>query len=329
MRSISPVPRVLPKIVPTANQAATDRLAAGARDAVAATGTRAADRTRKLLVRLRDGATVETVLIPGVSGERRLGRGVQDETESDDADAAAAVDDEDDDEDQGDENPQGKSYLRVTQCISTQVGCAMGCVFCASGVAGLKRNLGPDEIVAQVLAGKAELDDDERLRNIVYMGMGEPLHNYASTVRSLRLLTHADGLAISPRRITVSTSGLVPEIAKLGADFAGQIGLAISLHAADDETRCLALTRMIGCMSGVPPDSDVKNVPPGPPPRICRTRQYCLPRAPSFPLLMCGVWATGAILGVEALAIRDEWNAYELAMALDRPSLRSWPASSA
>lgn len=200
-------------------------------------GTRAADRTRKLLVRLRDGATVETVLIPGVSGERRLGRGVQDETESDDADAAAAVDDEDDDEDQGDENPQGKSYLRVTQCISTQVGCAMGCVFCASGVAGLKRNLGPDEIVAQVLAGKAELDDDERLRNIVYMGMGEPLHNYASTVRSLRLLTHADGLAISPRRITVSTSGLVPEIAKLGADFAGQIGLAISLHAADDETR--------------------------------------------------------------------------------------------
>jgi len=201
-------------------------------------GTRSEDRTRKLLVRLADGATVETVLIPGVSGERRLGRGVQDEAPEgdaeEDADAAAAVDDDDEDDAP---KPEEKSYLRVTQCISTQVGCAMGCVFCASGVAGLKRNLGPDEIVAQVLAGKAELDADERLRNIVYMGMGEPLHNYASTARSLTLLTHLDGLAISPRRITVSTSGLVPEIGRLGEDFKGQIGLAISLHAADDETR--------------------------------------------------------------------------------------------
>ena len=201
-------------------------------------GTRAFDRTRKLLVRLADGATVETVLIPGVSGERRLGKGVQDEPL--DADAAAAADDDDEEPDAeavSDEKGEGRSVLRVTQCISTQVGCAMGCVFCASGVAGLKRHLGPDEIVAQVLAGKADLDEDERLRNIVYMGMGEPLHNYASTERSLRLLTHLDGLAISPRRITVSTSGLVPEIARLGADFSGQIGLAISLHAADDETR--------------------------------------------------------------------------------------------
>lgn len=202
-------------------------------------GTRAFDRTRKLLVRLADGATVETVLIPGVSGDRRLGKGVQDEPL--DADAAAAVDDEDEDdagaEDADPRAEGGSSYLRVTQCISTQVGCAMGCVFCASGVAGLKRHLGPDEIVGQVLAGKADLDADERLRNIVYMGMGEPLHNYASTARSLRLLTHPDGLAISPRRITVSTSGLVPEMARLGEDFGGQIGLAISLHAADDETR--------------------------------------------------------------------------------------------
>lgn len=195
-------------------------------------GTRSEDRTRKLLVRLADGATVETVLIPGVSGERRLGRGVQDEL--DDADAAAAVDDEDEEEPQKTEEGP---HLRVTQCISTQVGCAMGCVFCASGVAGLKRHLGADEIVAQVLAGKAELDPDERLRNIVYMGMGEPLHNYAATARSLLLLTHPEGLAISPRRITVSTSGLVPEMARLGEDFKGQIGLAISLHAADDETR--------------------------------------------------------------------------------------------
>ena len=101
--------------------------------------------------------------------------------------------------------------IRVTQCISTQVGCAMGCVFCASGVAGLKRNLGADEIVAQVIAGRARLDAGERLRNVVFMGMGEPLANYAATARSLRLLTHTDGIGLSARRITVSTSGLVPQ----------------------------------------------------------------------------------------------------------------------
>ena len=143
---------------------------------------RAADDTRKLLVRMRDGATVETVLIPGVTGPkgqlpspvdadggrgRRRGRR-----------ACPLADDE---------------PVRVTQCISTQVGCAMGCVFCASGVAGLKRHLGADEIVAQVLAGRARLDPGERLSNVVYMGMGEPLANYDATVRSLRLLTHPDG----------------------------------------------------------------------------------------------------------------------------------------
>jgi 23S rRNA (adenine2503-C2)-methyltransferase len=192
------------------------------------------DGTRKLFVRLRDGATVETVLIPGVSGARGLlppPVAPYDE----DADAAAA----DDEEDEGDESePEAaKGHVRVTQCISTQVGCAMGCVFCASGVAGLKRHLGADEIVAQVVAGRARLDPDERLRNIVYMGMGEPLHNYAATARSLRLLTHPEGIGLSPRRITVSTSGLVPEIARLGQDFGGSVGLALSLHAADDETR--------------------------------------------------------------------------------------------
>jgi 23S rRNA (adenine2503-C2)-methyltransferase len=150
----------------------------------------------------------------------------------DDADAGAVVDDEDD---QGDEG--AASAVRVTQCISTQVGCAMGCVFCASGVAGLKRQMGADEIVGQVLAGRARLDEGERLSNVVFMGMGEPLHNYEATARALRLLTHPDGIGLSARRITVSTSGLVPEIARLGADFAGNIGLAISLHAADDETR--------------------------------------------------------------------------------------------
>jgi 23S rRNA (adenine2503-C2)-methyltransferase len=113
----------------------------------------------------------------------------------------------------------------------------MGCVFCASGVAGLKRHLGPEEIVGQVLLGKGLLRPGEQLRNVVLMGMGEPLHNYAATARALRLLTHPEGIGLSSRRVTVSTSGLVPEIARLGEDFGGQIGLAISLHATDDETR--------------------------------------------------------------------------------------------
>jgi 23S rRNA (adenine2503-C2)-methyltransferase len=113
----------------------------------------------------------------------------------------------------------------------------MGCVFCASGVAGLKRHLGADEIVAQVLVGRARLSPGERLRNVVFMGMGEPLHNYDATACALRLLSHPEGIALSSRRITVSTSGLVPAIARLGADFGGNIGLAVSLHATDDETR--------------------------------------------------------------------------------------------
>jgi 23S rRNA (adenine2503-C2)-methyltransferase len=180
------------------------------------------DGTRKLLVKMGDGAAVESVLIPGVSGPRP--------EETLDADAAAAADDEEEEEE--DVGP-----IRVTQCISTQVGCAMGCVFCASGVAGLKRHLGPEEIVGQVLLGKGLLREGEVLRNVVLMGMGEPLHNYDATARALRLLTHRDGISLSSRRVTVSTSGLVPEIERLGKDFEGQIGLAISLHATDDETR--------------------------------------------------------------------------------------------
>jgi len=190
---------------------------------------RALDHTRKILVRLADGATVETVLIPSVTGPK----GLLPSPVGEDADAAAAVDDDDEDAIPFANTPT----TRVTQCVSTQVGCAMGCVFCASGVAGLKRQMGPDEIVAQVLLGRARLDEGERLANVVFMGMGEPLHNYDATVRTLKLLTHPDGIGLSSRKITVSTSGLVPEIARLGEDFAGNIGLAISLHAADDETR--------------------------------------------------------------------------------------------
>lgn len=203
---------------------------------------RSADGTRKLLVGLHDSASIETVLLPAVSGPGSAA--------DLDADSAAA-DDEDDDEADGRAGAAGAAgsagpspfakvnapRVRVTQCISTQVGCAMGCGFCASGIAGLKRHLGPEEIVGQVLLGRAFLEEGEELRNVVYMGMGEPLHNYEATARSLRLLTHPDGIGLSTRRVTVSTSGLVPEIERLGKDFGGQIALAISLHAADDETR--------------------------------------------------------------------------------------------
>jgi 23S rRNA (adenine2503-C2)-methyltransferase len=192
---------------------------------------RSSDATRKLIVRLRDGASIETVLIPRVSGPGSIGR-----EESAAAAGGAEMTSEEEDEEEPAEAARA-ARIRVTQCVSTQVGCAMGCVFCASGVAGWKRNLGPEEIIGQILLAKANLDEGEELRNVVYMGMGEPLHNYASTARSLRLLSHPDGIGLSKRRITVSTSGLIPEIKKLGEDFDGQIGLAISLHAADDESR--------------------------------------------------------------------------------------------
>ena len=123
--------------------------------------------------------------------------------------------------------PQLGDERVVTQCISSQVGCAMGCVFCASGVMGLKRQMSDAEIIAQVLLGRRELGPDQRIRNVVFMGMGEPLHNYDSVARSLVLLTHADGLDLSKRRVTVSTSGLVKRIDRLGRDFDGQVQLAI------------------------------------------------------------------------------------------------------
>lgn len=125
----------------------------------------------------------------------------------------------------------------VTQCISSQVGCAMGCVFCASGVGGLKRQMTDGEIVAQVLLGRRELRPGQRIRNVVFMGMGEPLHNYDAVARALVLLTHPAGLDLSKRRVTVSTSGLVHQIDRLGKDFDGQIQLAISLHAVRDKDR--------------------------------------------------------------------------------------------
>ncbi|HET6319712.1 MAG TPA: 23S rRNA (adenine(2503)-C(2))-methyltransferase RlmN, partial [Chloroflexota bacterium] len=122
---------------------------------------------------------------------------------------------------------------RKTICVSTQAGCAMGCVFCVTGQFGFARNLEAGEIIEQVL----RFNSPERsVTNVVFMGMGEPLANYDETVRAIRLLTHPDGLRLGARRITVSTSGLVPQIYQL-ADEDMQVGLAVSLHAANDDLR--------------------------------------------------------------------------------------------
>lgn len=130
-----------------------------------------------------------------------------------------------------------KFHPRSTVCVSTQVGCAMGCVFCATGQMGFKRNLQAEEIVAQVLHfAHALRERDEHVTNLVFMGMGEPLANYAETIRAIRLLTHARAFGLGQRSITVSTVGLIPMIERL-ADEQLQIGLAISLHAPNDELR--------------------------------------------------------------------------------------------
>lgn len=177
------------------------------------------DGTKKLLVSLDRGAKVECVLIPM--------------TKMGDADVAGGADDEEDEE----SGIEMAAKRRITLCISTQFGCAMGCVFCASGQSGLFRGLGAAEVVYQVIKSRSYLAPQDQLRNLVFMGMGEPLHHYDETARALRLLSHPQGLGMSLRRITVSTVGLVPGIKRLGEDFQGKVGLAVSLHAPDDETR--------------------------------------------------------------------------------------------
>ncbi len=125
--------------------------------------------------------------------------------------------------------------LRRTACISTQAGCAMGCVFCATGQMGFARHLTADEIVEQAARWSAELRQrGERLSNVVLMGMGEPFHNYDQTMIALRRLM--SDLGIGARHITVSTVGLAPRIRQF-ADEGLQVGLAVSLHASSDEAR--------------------------------------------------------------------------------------------
>ncbi len=128
---------------------------------------------------------------------------------------------------------------KTTQCISSQVGCAIDCQFCATAKLGLTRNLDPGEIVDQVYRAKkllAEVDPGRRITNLVYMGMGEPLHNYDSVLSSIRTLTNDLGAGLSQRRITVSTAGLVPRLEKLGQETI-RPNLAVSLNASSDEIR--------------------------------------------------------------------------------------------
>ena len=156
------------------------------------------DTTRKFLFRLSDGNLIESVLIP----------------------ASPAL--------------YGGSSDRRTICVSTQVGCAYGCKFCASGLEGFSRNLSANEIIDQIIA--IEDATGEKIDNIVFMGMGEPLANFGNLMRAIRIINAPSGLGIGARHITVSTSGLAPQIKKLAGEPL-QIRLAISLHAATDQVR--------------------------------------------------------------------------------------------
>ena len=166
--------------------------------AVEETCDTASDGTRKLLLRMGDGELVETVVIP-VFGESREG---------------------------------GRETVRLTQCVSSQIGCAMGCVFCASGANGVVRSLRADEIVAEVMAARKY----GTLTNLVVMGMGEPFANYDETMRALKLINAGRGPNLGARHITLSTCGVVPGFAKLAAEGL-QFELSVSLHAPNDALR--------------------------------------------------------------------------------------------
>lgn len=122
-----------------------------------------------------------------------------------------------------------------TLCISSQVGCAMGCRFCLTGTQGFTRNLTSAEIIDQVIQVRRSMEEPDRLTNIVFMGMGEPLANYLGVTGAIENLIGSDAMNYSHRRVTLSTCGIVPMIRSLGADT--KVSLAISLNAADDKTR--------------------------------------------------------------------------------------------
>ncbi|MCL5945816.1 MAG: 23S rRNA (adenine(2503)-C(2))-methyltransferase RlmN [Planctomycetes bacterium] len=166
---------------------------------------RAADATLKILIRWPEGGLTESVMIPA-----------------------------EDDRDGND----GKIMIahRRTACLSTQVGCPVGCAFCASGLQGFKNNLSPGRIVEQALRLTALLPEKMRLTHVVFMGMGEPLANFDATLAAIRILMADWGLKIGGRKITVSTVGLPPQIRRL-AEAGLPVTLAISLHAPNDELR--------------------------------------------------------------------------------------------
>ena len=130
---------------------------------------------------------------------------------------------------------------RGTLCVSSQVGCSLSCSFCNTGTMPIVRNLKVDEIIGQVLVANDELDNwpfkstRRKITNIVFMGMGEPLYNYKNLIKSLKIIQDNEGLAFSNRKITLSTSGIVPMIEKLKSDI--NVNLAISLHATNDKLR--------------------------------------------------------------------------------------------
>ncbi|MBW1716397.1 MAG: 23S rRNA (adenine(2503)-C(2))-methyltransferase RlmN [Deltaproteobacteria bacterium] len=126
-----------------------------------------------------------------------------------------------------------------TACISSQVGCAMGCMFCLTAKQGFTRNLKCSEIVNQVIQIRKSMDQPDRLTNIVLMGMGEPLANYEAVAKAVKNIISPDALNFSRRQVTLSTCGLVPEIQRLGREL--PVNLAVSLNAADDETRNLIM----------------------------------------------------------------------------------------
>ena len=124
---------------------------------------------------------------------------------------------------------------RLTLCISSQAGCPLDCKFCLTGSTGYRRNLETSEIINQITAVNKSLEDGQRITNIVFMGMGEPLLNYDNVIRVIGILTESNGLQIPNRKVTLSTAGLVPQIAALGRD--SGVNLAVSLNATTDEVR--------------------------------------------------------------------------------------------
>ncbi len=165
----------------------------------------ATDGTEKCLFRWPDGGLTESVMIPC-------------------------------DEDAVDDSGRTNITLRRTACLSTQVGCPVGCAFCASGLAGFKNNLQTSQVVEQALRLTHLLPADGRLSNVVFMGMGEPLANFDVTVSAIGILMAPWAFHIGGRKITVSTVGLPPQIRKL-ADVGAPVTLALSLHAPNDELR--------------------------------------------------------------------------------------------